>query len=211
MALIGCKHDEEIKKEEPKPLGPVYAGVLGENMVYNDFEPDIDIDTLPLVSYPNYNINSKQIDLNNDNLNDCEIYVRSSSINYYIGLRPLNSQENKVSYCCTNVNCTRAWSGPNCRPCLGDILSFEIQNKVNNDSMPWSNTKLYDDNGFVLCNENYKYKRFEVSDTALWSIAPNQYIGFKFIEGVDTLYGWMRVSIVGKAHIVVHDCAYQKR
>jgi len=38
----------------------------------------------------------------------------------------------------------------------------------------------------------------------------NKYIGIRFVEEQDTLYGWLRISLVN-AHLIFHDCAYQRK
>lgn len=212
MIWFSCKHDEELK-QPLKPLGPVFAGVVGENMVYTDFVPDIDIDTLRLSPYINFNYNERVLDINCDGVSDVSIYVNRSDINnrYDIMMKPLNTALNRVSYSCSSITCTHGSSSCNCYECSGSFSSQKNADRIDVDSVQWTGIQLSVENGVSFTNNYFEFKSFSKSDSSNWQPTPNRYIGFRFIESTDTLYGWMRVSIVGKAHIVVHDCAYQKR
>lgn len=202
IALTGCKRDKEI--DTSQPLQPVFAGKVSSDMHYVDFEPDIDLDTLSV------NPNNLRLDLNRDAIDDISITVFRYSSGPGIQFFSLNSQANKIGFSCSNVT-FGFLSGGTSKYCSGVVTAITLGTRIENNTCKWSVTDSMSADNFILINGEYKYKYYFDPDSVIWEPLPNQYIGFRFIENKDTLYGWMRLSIIGKAHIVIHDLAYQKR
>lgn len=206
--ILGCKRDEQII--DKSPLQPVFAGKVNSEMQYVDFMPDLDLDTLSIPPSIDYNFNSLEVDLNKDNMNDISMSVsRDNTANCGIVFYSLSSASNKIGFSCLNVNC--GWvSGIGYKNCSGVVTSIPFGVKIEHNTCKWSITTSRDSDNDSLRNVNYPFKYYYSYDTTNWQPTINQYIGYRFINNTDTLYGWMRFSLLGKAHMVIHDLAYQK-
>jgi hypothetical protein len=201
VLFVACKHDEEIKQSAAERA---LVGEVNLDMAYYDFIPDIDMDTI--IANPN----NYRLDLNQDKKDDISIRVSGDNGDASIVFYSLNAQANKMGFSCSDVE-TLFVSGGTFRNCFGRVTTLPYRSVLNNNLCKWSVTDSISADNYILINREYTYKYYYASDTLQWHPIPNQYIGFRFIENTDTLYGWMRLSIIGKAHIVVHDLAYQKR
>jgi hypothetical protein len=62
-------------------------------------------------------------------------------------------------------------------------------------------------------NKNWSPRNITLAFSLLdrpWYNSDHQYMGVCFVNGKDTIFGWVCLSLIGKSHIIIHDCAYQK-
>jgi hypothetical protein len=207
--LIACKH----KKEVIETNNQVLAGVVSSNMTYYDFEPDIVNDTIfelgttlavdldldgtrdfALVSYfdrdifGHYFLTSSLI-LNNTTLNKISILAKDPIYYYYV---PPDSGEVQFR---------------------GYVKKLRYKDVIDGTWSPMDS--LY--KGLPLRGNEFYFAVYERNGqnpnegTANnWKDARNVYMAFRREQGKDTLYGWVRMSVVGYTKIILHDYAIQK-
>jgi len=207
--LIACKH----KKEVIETNNQVLAGVVSSNMAYYDFEPDIVNDTIfennrlldvdinldgtrdfTLLSEFDRDIFGRDLlqssfSLNNTNLNKISILFRDSIIYYYVppdsGEVQFNGYAKKLRY---KDVIDGTWSPM-------DSLYKGLPLRGNQFYLALHLPNGQDPNEGTANN---------------WKDARNVYMAFRREQGKDTLYGWVRMSVVGYTKIILHDYAIQK-
>lgn len=209
-----CKRDTEVQQSNCMYDNFIITGINSKCMVYRDFIPDIELDSLKLDSTPEVNINNLSVDINNDQIYDVTFQTVTDHLptsNYYATqVIPLNTQSNKISL---NAKALYYYSaGPMTQTQLvhGEIKQFTLNDTLNSNKGFWSPTQPFYSNGDSLVNIYYDLA-YSSNPACVWHNVSNKFIGFSFIQGNDTLYGWMRISIIGYTHIIIHDCAYQTK
>ena len=186
----GCKRDEKIQRKNF-----ILAGEKGSGMIYRDFNPDI------VVKADSQNISKTvNIDINNDGKKDFSVYTYYSlkSISFIIELQ--NDSANQMEIC-SFKDAQYGWSvSPSSTYYDGSLFKFSL-----NDSI--TNSKYWTFKGGRGGNNN----SFGLNITDDYSLNKDYYIGIRFIENGDTLYGWVRLSLKGNSEVVLYDCAYQSK
>jgi len=197
IGLFSCGKQEKTCTK----MNYVIAGAKDNCLVYKSFNPAIE-----LYGKTPGHIDTLNIDINHDNKNDIQIqcYLSFGAFIYPIATKT-NRIELKVSdlkyfhYSANYLNFT----------CFGNINKFTNNDTIKNKSN-WSPSILFSDTIPVI-----PYGFYTLTDSRdsinTWHNAVHQYMGFRFIDGVDTLYGWVGISVIGYSHIIVHDCAYQTK
>lgn len=211
--FVSCRHDVEIKKNEPLRCLPdnyVIAGTMNKCMVYRDLIPDIDSNIHTL------NVNDTGpdmvVDLNNDLVNDISFYMYSvSGANTFITVKPLNTASDKICINTSNIVYGLVWVGPKVEDsvayCYGNTIQYSLNDTIRLNKGLWSPLATSYISGsytYPLKNDNFNFLN------NIWNPSfHDKYLGFRFIQENDTLYGWMRYSVV-YPHFILHDCAYQQ-
>lgn len=220
--LASCKQDVELIDLNKHHI---LAGEVSKNMLYRDFEPDIIIDTLTVTSANGYtSINTLVIDIDNDGINDIGLIATNRSSqpfsydhDYYSDIIPKNTATNKIS-----INADRIYYDYGSKAhdkyfCNGIIRKANYRSAIGEQIGEWSPIdSLY--KGYPLHNESYGLASsygigqdaYE-NDVNNWRNTSNKYLGIRFVQGSDTLYGWIRMSVIGYTRIILHDCAFEKK
>ena len=207
--LTCCKRDVEVQQSHCTPDNFIVAGVNSKCMVYRDFIPDIDFPITPIGQATE----DKKVDINNDHVDDILFSMFTvSGINTTIEVFPLNKTSNKICLNATNLNYDREGYLPypddTIVYCSGVILQHKAEDTIHNSNGFWSplaSTYFLDSKNYMLLNDSYKLVN-NIWDPTL----ANKYIGFRFVQNTDTLYGWLQFSVIN-SHLIIHDCAYQQK
>lgn len=218
ILLAGCRRDIEIDLNDNNIL----AGIVSKDMIYYDFEPDIILDTLPVSEPFGTEVNTLDVDINNDSISDLRLRAISYKSDFNYGMNSdlirYNAQQTPF-----NINAAILYynlDGPFFKSynCFGIPKKLNFKEKVNLNSSIWTtHDSLY--NGLPLritilglaSRGTDNTDVFQKYGKDNWINTSNGYIGMRFIEGNDTLYGWIRLSVDGYSKIILHDCAYQKK
>jgi hypothetical protein len=218
LMFLGCKHNYEPMDTNKNVL----AGVVSENMVYHDFEPDIIIDTITVSKPFSSEVNFLNIDINHDGSNDLKLRSLSNrdDFNYALStdLTPLKTHTNQISI--NGALIVYDFDGPlkQSYRCNGLVKKMKYKEAIGFYSGIWTTfDSLY--NGYPLTVRTFglAFKNivnedvYETYGINNWRNTNNSYMGIRFLQGNDTLYGWVRMSVVGYTKIVLHDCAIQKK
>lgn len=170
-------------KEDPIRKKFALAGVYDESMVYNDFVPDLIIksDTLG-------------VDINNDGLNDFCIgaYSESGYVDGFIFIQRDN--KHSLEFNGERVSGSGTYDSLNYDSGMPYKLTYKDTIK---HGYSWTTD-------FRGTGSNYK---LEFNNN--W-LNKEQYLGIRFVENADTLYGWIRLNVKSEYEVVLYDCAYQK-
>jgi len=219
LFIISCKQDDEVIINNNNVL----AGVISKEMIYNDFEPDISLDTLPDTVLFGGNVNLLDVDLNKDGIKDLRLgshSLESSNLGYYLAteLIPYNAQNNLISI--NAVDTFYGLVGPLnlSYNCTGQVRKLNYREIIGKKTDIWTtidstlNGLPVNNSWFGLASKNTQnedmYQNYGANN---WRNATNGYLGLRFIQAGDTLYGWIRLSVVGYSKIILHDCAYEKK
>jgi hypothetical protein len=205
ILLASCKPDEKISPNTDR----IKAGIIGSNMVYYDFEPDIVQDTTTL----GYNF-EKSYDLNSNGIP--EITLRSQKtdasgrIFFAALLKPLDSQPPKISFNVVKIFYRLKYSE-------GVLSRLDYNEGIDPKKGVWTtlepntNGGSYFVNWLTLAGEDANGHDTLAADPANnWRNIKDGYVGLRMLQGQDTLYGWIRVSVEGSTKITLHDCAIEK-
>jgi len=179
----------------------VLGGAKDNCLVYKSFNPAIE-----LIGKTPGHFDTLNIDINNDNKNDIQIQCYDT-IGAYI--QPIVTKTNRIELNVTNLQSFFMSSNSPSYTYYGNIIKYSFHDTINAKS-EWSPSNLFSNINILPYISNGSYfmtKSLGPIDT--WHNAVHQYMGFRFIDGVDTLYGWVGISVIGYSHIIVHDCAYQ--
>jgi len=205
--LIACKH----KKEVIETNNQVLAGVVSSNMTYYDFEPDIVNDTI----FENGAF--LEVDLDLDGIRDFTLLSAfDPKLNAYLESRLYlnNSNLNKISILALD-SIHYYYLGPFYREVdiVANTKKLRYKDVINGTWSPMDS--LYKglplrSHEFTLAGRLSNGKDPDEGTANNWRDASNVYMGFRREIGKDTLYGWVRMSVVGYTKIILHDYAIQK-
>lgn len=195
ILLASCKHDDKVIDSSKNVL----AGIVSENMMYYDFEPDIVLDSSDSEDY------YLEFDINNDGINDIELENYRGA---YSTLKPLNTETNQISINLINMYYEHY------RKLVylfkGNVLRHNHKDVINYVG-DWSPTSLTMNSQDVIHRQYWLHiKEQDSTYYRNWYNTTNGYLGIRFVQGNNTRYGWVRMSVVG-TRVVIHDCAYQKK
>ncbi len=216
--LIACKH----KKEVIETNNQVLAGVVSSNMAYSDFEPDIIVDSLPDTIRKGGTTYSRHVDLDYDGVIDLYLIsytIFSSSFEFalQIGIRPSVEPKNAISIMAAD-SVYYGFNSPqlNSYYCSGRVKKLKHKDVIGSQTGVWSPTDTLF-KGYPLSIGNFYLAFRDASnndvyqgDANNWRDVNNRYMAFRREIGKDTLYGWVRMSVVGYTKIILHDWAIQK-
>lgn len=131
--------------------------------------------------------------MNNDGKKDFKVYLDYIQNNLYSKIELQSDSTNKLEICSYN-----GWTySPSVFYYDGYLKQLSINDTINQNKIwtpLWRFSTLYFELHFmnnILGNDNY--------------------IGVKFIDKNDTLYGWVRYSLKSEYELVIKDCAYQSK
>jgi len=189
LTFSNCSKDDKIQRKNF-----ILAGEKGSGMTYRDFNPDI------VVKADSQNISKTvNIDINNDGNKDFSIftYYNLKAINCSIKL--VNDSANQMEICSfkdAQYGWSESWST---NYYSGSLFKLSLNETI-------TQSKYWTFKGGVGGNNN----SFRLEFTPDW-LNKDYYIGIRFIENGDTLYGWVRLSLKGYSEVVLYDCAYQSK
>lgn len=189
LTFSNCSKDEKIQRKNF-----ILAGEKGSGMTYRDFNPDI------VVKADSQNISKTvNIDINNDGNKDFSVYAyyNLKAINCIIYLQ--NDSINQMEICSfkdAQYGWSESWST---NYYSGSLFKLSLNETI-------TQSKYWTFKGGRGGNNN----SFGLEFTDDW-LNNDYYIGIRFIENGDTLYGWVRLSLKGNSEVVLYDCAYQSK
>jgi hypothetical protein len=195
LLFVACrKHDIDPNQSKTDSIKKyIIAGAKNDCMVYKSFTPPLQ------AIYDSQQ--SLKIDINGDGINDIEFYSYEISENPFHRvvldnknidislLNPIYNIQTDTNYLAIASNST--------------IKSFNLNDTINNLS-GWTTQK-----DSVYKSGIIKQRRI-INIGTMGTIIP-QYIGFRFINKTDTLYGWMRTSGNTWGNFLVYEYAYQQK
>ena len=172
--------------------GAVVGGLTAANakIIYTNIDPD---------STLSGNGNMYQLDLNNDNVVDFDIVIRSLSIYYFVTQRiDINAKSiNSVNASMSMVN--TGYGSRSFKAALANKPGLKVD---------WNASWLYG-TGIALAK---KYSGFQSLTVGKWWGVDDRYLGVKFKITGQTYYGWARLSVdsTGK-NFTIKDYAYNTK
>ncbi|MCZ2130153.1 MAG: hypothetical protein LC109_07770 [Bacteroidia bacterium] len=197
--ILSCKKDKNPEE--------VRAGVVSKGMVHKEFEPQI-------LAY--YTLDDKfstcQVDCNMDGTVDLSFSISNTSSGINTIARLDNHPSNKFSICLTDTNYSLR-NYPNIPAYIyytGLVKRLEYKEIINERTGVWSPMDSTFNNVRLLFGQLLMANLGSV--TGEWENSMNKYIGIRYIEDNDTLYGWLQVSLSGvNEKLILYDCAFQRR
>ncbi|MFZ4798138.1 MAG: hypothetical protein ACOYMA_11640 [Bacteroidia bacterium] len=186
----GCKRDERIQRKNL-----ILAGEKGSGMTYRDFNPDIVVKADSINDHTTVNI-----DINNDGKKDFSVYTYYSLKSISLIIKLQNDSANQMEICSfkdAQYGWSISWSSTYYD---GSLFKLNL-NETITQSKYWT---------FKGGRGGYN-NSFGLNITDDYSLNKDYYIGIRFIENGDTLYGWVRLSLKGNSEVVLYDCAYQTK
>ncbi len=181
----------------------IVAGIHGSSDYYSDVNPD-KVVFAPMITFPSYNSDSLLVDLNNDNINDFNIFAESDDggqwyRNYSCRIIPLNNNQISISgfdTCYANILSTLQlyWNPMAEIFASGDTID---KNKLWIDSTAY--LAFY--NFSANFPNNFGYTCADVVSAA------TGYIGLKVIIPNDTLFGWVKVQAIATTSVTIEEYA----
>jgi hypothetical protein len=179
----------------------IIAGSKDNCLNYRSFNPAIELEG----KAPGH-LDTLNIDINNDNNNDIQIECNKSRAAF---IYPLTTRINRIELNVTDFSYYHYSANYPNFVSTGNIFKYTNNDTIKNNSI-WSPSLLYSGSIPII-----PYGNYTLTDSILslntWFNAIHQYIGIRFIDDVDTLYGWVGISVIGYSHIIVHDCSYQSK
>jgi hypothetical protein len=192
FSLVACKkHDVKPKTDTTicTKKNFIVAGAKGDCFIYK---------SLNLTLLPKWgSYNNIFVDINGDESNDICFGIIDFSYNLYFEFLVINKSIDISAYHFTSaINDVDS----NSLNINYDVKGFNLNDTIKNNS-EWTTKK-----DTIYKTGITKHRKY---DNHIFSLK-NPYIGFRFINNNDTLYGWMHVAITDTT-IIVYDYAYQKR
>lgn len=216
LAFLACKQDNNIDENKD-----VLAGVVTSKMVYFDFIPDLVIDTIPDTSAFGESVNLIDIDIDKNGIPDIRIGTfnkKNSGMENILlsNIIPYNTQSSKTSILASDITYDFNTPQKNSYSCSGQVKKLNSKDVIEKKIELWTTIdSTY--KGYPLTNSWFGLAARDAfgvdmldGDLNNWRNVSNGYMGIRFVQGNDTLYGWVHISVVGYSKIIVHDYAIQK-
>ena len=209
ILFANCKSDEKISPN----IDRIKAGIVGANNVYYDLDPDILQDTIF------GNNNEMGYDLNADGIQDIALRSQKTDGNgrvYFAALfRPNIYQIPRFSINIVNLSFGQISSR---KFITGGVGRHNFGSSIGPNIGVWTPLdSLFDDgrplsiDWLTLAGVSANGRDTLATDPANnWRNIKDGYVGVRMLQGQDTLYGWIRVSVEGSTKITLHDCAFEK-
>lgn len=181
----------------------IVTGIHGSSDYYFDVNPD-EVVFAPMITFPSYNSDSLLVDLNNDNINDFNIFAESDDggqwyRNYSCRIIPLNNNQISISgfdTCYANIPSTLQLS-------LNPMAEIFASGDTIDENKLWIDSTAY--LAFYNFSANFPNNFGYTCADVVSPVAG--YLGLKVIIPNDTLYGWIKIQAIATTSVTIEEFA----